>query len=354
LRIVLSHNRLTELTGIATLRNLVKLSVAHNDLHNLPSLAHCPQLKELRLNDNKLIALPSDLRQNNAIEVLDVGNNLVRELSDVSVVGQLPNLINLNFKGNVVATKDNYAPNVKDMVKSLRILDGERFDQKYVQRKLKRDALSRKRSPESAPTSVSETQNALVIIITSKRTTTARLKRTGQQDSLRNSHQRNCRKRRILSSHQRKSKRTSTPTRSSCPRRSPNQPSSSSRRSHPNQSSSSRRSQPKPQRRRQSMFPSKQLPINGPPSQSSGPQRGSNQTSGPASSRSSRRPQQPAQRQHQWRQVPRPSGRSCPKQPRATPWASVLDQDGIDKLKKFVQMPAFWSLSNVHRDNRRG
>jgi Leucine-rich repeat (LRR) protein len=57
---------------------LTKLSAAHNQLTVLPDLTYNVLLKELRLNDNSITTLPESLRQCNAMEIMDLGNNQLK------------------------------------------------------------------------------------------------------------------------------------------------------------------------------------------------------------------------------------------------------------------------------------
>lgn len=78
-QIVLSHNNIETIPNLPTLTSLTKLSVAHNSIRVVPDLSVNAALKELRLNDNKILQLPDTLRQCSALEILDLGNNLMRE-----------------------------------------------------------------------------------------------------------------------------------------------------------------------------------------------------------------------------------------------------------------------------------
>ncbi|GJJ73444.1 hypothetical protein EMPS_05802 [Entomortierella parvispora] len=136
--IVLSHNRIQELPSFPKLTKLTKLSAAHNELRQIPDLSENGMLKELRLNHNKLLTIPDSLRRCTALDILDLGGNMLREWSDVAPLGSLMHLINLNLQGNPICDKPDYKKKILALVPSLRVLDGERFDPRFLEIKAKR------------------------------------------------------------------------------------------------------------------------------------------------------------------------------------------------------------------------
>ncbi|KAJ3187902.1 hypothetical protein HDU85_006295 [Gaertneriomyces sp. JEL0708] len=158
--LVLSHNLLTSTDGLGAFPELTKLSIAHNQLRTFPDLRACPSLKELRLNNNKLLNVPDHIRYLPSLEILDIGHNLIRQTADIANLASLHNLINLNVIGNPFseakqstetdATKNSFREDVLTLCPTLRILDGERFDPKFLERKSKRKALEAKKRKRSA------------------------------------------------------------------------------------------------------------------------------------------------------------------------------------------------------------
>ncbi|KAG0281353.1 hypothetical protein BGZ95_004692 [Linnemannia exigua] len=136
--IVLSHNKIQSLPSFPLLTKLTKLSAAHNEIRQIPDLSENGMLKELRLNHNKLLTIPDSLRRCTALDILDLGGNMLREWSDVAALGSLMHLINLNLQGNPICDKPDYKKKILELVPSLRVLDGERFDPKFLQIKAKR------------------------------------------------------------------------------------------------------------------------------------------------------------------------------------------------------------------------
>ncbi|KAG2231248.1 hypothetical protein INT48_006823 [Thamnidium elegans] len=134
---VISHNKVDRVPRLSSILQLTKLSAAHNQLTEVPDLTHNVLLKEIRLNDNKITQIPETLRKCNAIEIMDFGNNGLANWTDIAALGSLTKLHNLNLKGNPIAKKKDYLEKILDLVPSLRILDGERFDPKFLERKKK-------------------------------------------------------------------------------------------------------------------------------------------------------------------------------------------------------------------------
>ncbi|KAI8067889.1 hypothetical protein BC940DRAFT_300694 [Gongronella butleri] len=139
--LVLSHNHIRTLPSLHALTKLAKLSVSHNMLTELPELsAQNASLKELRVNDNKITTIPAALRKCQLLETLDLGNNEIENWSQIASLGSLNALHNLNLKGNPLAARDDYKEKIMALVPSLRILDGVRFDAKFLERKQKQAA----------------------------------------------------------------------------------------------------------------------------------------------------------------------------------------------------------------------
>ncbi|KAI8148123.1 hypothetical protein BJV82DRAFT_594679 [Fennellomyces sp. T-0311] len=138
--LVLSHNAIKTLPSLPALTNLAKLSLGHNQIQELPDFSSNTALKELRVNDNAISKIPDTLRHCSSLEILDLGNNNLKTWKELAALGSLLQLTNLNLKGNPIAEKDNYQTTIRNLVPSLRILDGERFDAKFLERREKQMA----------------------------------------------------------------------------------------------------------------------------------------------------------------------------------------------------------------------
>ncbi|KAJ3390949.1 hypothetical protein HDU92_000201 [Lobulomyces angularis] len=147
--LVLSHNQIDTLNDIPKLPKLLKLSIAHNKIQTLPfsesvkdnteSLKlKLPKLKELRLNDNLIKNLNRPELISPSLEILDLGSNLIENFEDVEICfKELINLHNLNLKNNPICKIEGYKEKILNLLPNLRILDTERFDQKFLERRKK-------------------------------------------------------------------------------------------------------------------------------------------------------------------------------------------------------------------------
>ncbi|KAJ3240867.1 hypothetical protein HDU78_002069 [Chytriomyces hyalinus] len=163
--LVLSHNKLTALPKpFPHLPQLKKLSVSNNSLTEYPVfMIPAPQIQELRLSHNKLSTLPraplapkkptsnkpapkqTTTHSLPAVKTLDLGSNLIQftTISDLTTVLAFiaPNatLVNLNLKGNPVVDVEGYKEAVvQSCGNALKVLDGVRFDAKFLERREKR------------------------------------------------------------------------------------------------------------------------------------------------------------------------------------------------------------------------
>lgn len=152
--LVLSHNKLPLIPDgmLVNMTNLKKLSLAHNGLKAFP-VGLPPNLQELRLNDNKIPTPSTKPSFPISLTLLDVGNNLLNSLEPAlgTALGDLPNLVNLNLKGNAVCDLPGYRESVllacSEAGKGLglKVLDGKRFDEKFLERKRKKEMSAKKK-----------------------------------------------------------------------------------------------------------------------------------------------------------------------------------------------------------------
>ncbi|KAJ1902020.1 hypothetical protein LPJ66_000344 [Kickxella alabastrina] len=136
--LVISHNEIGKIPDMPLLKELTKISAAHNKIADIPVLTIYPKLKEVRLNDNKIKSIPESIRTCDSLRVIDLGNNKLDEWTSIAPLSSLPRLYNLNLKGNPICNEDRYRERVIEMIPSLRVLDGERFDQWFLDHKEKR------------------------------------------------------------------------------------------------------------------------------------------------------------------------------------------------------------------------
>ena len=89
------------------LPNLTKLSCSNGQLFCIPDLSKCSELKEIRLASNKLNSLANiEKCLPLTIEIIDIGHNLIRKLSDLKKLFLFKKLTSLNVRGNLTSEED--------------------------------------------------------------------------------------------------------------------------------------------------------------------------------------------------------------------------------------------------------
>ncbi|KAJ3073348.1 hypothetical protein HDU98_001761 [Podochytrium sp. JEL0797] len=217
--LILNNNFLTTLPDLSPLTNLNTLVLSHNNLTSLPKpFPRLPQLKKLSLSNNQLVEYPcftappppiQELRMahNNVkllpvknpkagagtytiptLRTLDLGSNALEDLKNLvaalgGVLAPVDALTNLNLKGNPVAMEeeeeeagkgkaDGYKHAViKVAGSSLKVLDGVRFDVKFLERKVKRKEsgwLARQQQEQQGEKGVEEGDDAPAVAVKPK------------------------------------------------------------------------------------------------------------------------------------------------------------------------------------------
>jgi hypothetical protein len=167
--LVLSHNKLSELPEgmLAGMASLKKVSLAHNQLKAFP--VGLPKgLQELRLNDNKIPTPSIKPEFPFSLTLLDVGNNLLKSLEPAlaPALADLPGLVNLTLKGNPVCALPGYRESILLSCSEagggtgLRVLDGNRFDEKFLRRKEKMVGYKKKKEFKEKKKAAAEALNA--------------------------------------------------------------------------------------------------------------------------------------------------------------------------------------------------
>lgn len=162
--LVLSHNpEIDTLDTLPPLPNLVKISCTNCSVTSFPMdlSIKFPKLKELRLSGNKITSIPlrafkvlnvSENITTVPLQILELGNNLIEEFEDISPLKFIASsLFHLSLKGTELSkrydpvTDDNneneYKKTIIDLLPTIRVLDGVRFDPKFIERRKKRQDL---------------------------------------------------------------------------------------------------------------------------------------------------------------------------------------------------------------------
>jgi Leucine-rich repeat (LRR) protein len=149
--IILSDNLIEDMDFFASksFPSLTKISLSHNQIRIIPiGLAKkMPQLKEIRLSGNKITCIPTGALPH-SLEILDLSNNLIGDLADLEGLKQLSRLKNLSIKGCPIGKEQR--EKIREMLPQLRIIDGERFDERwFLKRKQKTENFKAKRRVEA-------------------------------------------------------------------------------------------------------------------------------------------------------------------------------------------------------------
>ena len=139
--LILSDNKLTSLpSALSGMKGLTKLSLANNELRSdsLPDFSPLSALEECRLNGNSgITTIPTGLDALPALSTLEISSTGIASWGEVEKLKAMPALTSLGLKGTPLALQggERYQDKVKELLPGLRILDNQRFDQKYLERK---------------------------------------------------------------------------------------------------------------------------------------------------------------------------------------------------------------------------
>jgi len=130
--LVLSHNKISELSNLSQLTNLKKLAIACNQIGAISdALNNNTALTELRLRGNKIVRIPPNIGHNIHLRLVDICNNGIADKRGLQSLTFLHRLRNLSIKGNPVANQpDGIYDWFQQQIPSLKILDGLNTDTK--------------------------------------------------------------------------------------------------------------------------------------------------------------------------------------------------------------------------------
>ena len=153
--LILSDNELTSLpSSIITLKSLKKLSLANNKLRSdsFPDITPLKALEEIRINGNAGIAsVPEGLTNLPVLSVLELSNTGISAWTEVEKLKECTALVNLGLKSSPLASDADYNEKATTTLPKLRILDNNRFDPKFLQRKEKLKAKQAAEAGEITP-----------------------------------------------------------------------------------------------------------------------------------------------------------------------------------------------------------
>ena len=115
-----------------SLKKLKILSMKNCGLSTIDGIAAVSmKLHELYLSGNKISDI-SDLIGLDKLRILDLESNRIERTEDVALLGLIPALRELVLRGNEAASAEKYRQEVKAIIPSLEILDGEKFEEQVV------------------------------------------------------------------------------------------------------------------------------------------------------------------------------------------------------------------------------
>ncbi|XP_020518415.1 protein phosphatase 1 regulatory subunit 7 isoform X5 [Amborella trichopoda] len=141
--LVLSRNPIQDIgKSLAKGKSIAKLSLSNCQLQTIGlSLISCVDLKELRLAHNRITLLHVELAHNAKLQILDLGNNMIRKWSSIKVISNLHDLKNLNLQGNPIVEKSNLAVKVHRKLPSIRIFNGHPIESTIADPNLSKETI---------------------------------------------------------------------------------------------------------------------------------------------------------------------------------------------------------------------
>lgn len=138
--LVLSRNPIHDIgDSLVKVKSITKLSLSNCRVQTIgSSLKYCVDLKEVRLAHNEITMLPAELAQNVKIQILDLGDNLIRNWSDLQVLSSLQQLKNLNLQGNPIAEKAKLPIKVKKLLPNLQIFNAKPIERDNIRENSKK------------------------------------------------------------------------------------------------------------------------------------------------------------------------------------------------------------------------
>ncbi|CAJ0958257.1 unnamed protein product [Ranitomeya imitator] len=122
----LSHNLIERIEKLERQTRLRELNLAHNRISKIEGVEHMQNLQKLNLSINEIEHIPAWMgKKMKALRTLNLKQNVISSLQDVSRLKPLKDLTSLVLADNPVANLPHYRPYVIFHLRSLNSLDGQ-------------------------------------------------------------------------------------------------------------------------------------------------------------------------------------------------------------------------------------
>ncbi|CAF4561110.1 unnamed protein product, partial [Rotaria magnacalcarata] len=123
----LAHNRISQIEELDGLP-LKYLNLRSNQIRNIDNLDSLQYLQQLNLSCNQLESLTGFPERLNFLEVLDLADNQLYNLSDIDRLSEFRLVRDLNLRGNKITEIDDYRLSIIFKLQHLTVLDRRKID----------------------------------------------------------------------------------------------------------------------------------------------------------------------------------------------------------------------------------
>jgi len=128
--LVISNNKFTEL-DLNGWPKLQKFSATNNQFEAFPNCQALKSIGDIKLNHNAISEIPEWIKGCSRLKILDLGNNKLENFESIVSLKDLPNLENLNLKGNPLCDDPDYIIKVKEAFPKLKTFDFKKLSELY-------------------------------------------------------------------------------------------------------------------------------------------------------------------------------------------------------------------------------
>uniref|UniRef100_A0A7M5WJL9 NXF1/2/3/5-like leucine-rich repeat domain-containing protein n=2 Tax=Clytia hemisphaerica TaxID=252671 RepID=A0A7M5WJL9_9CNID len=128
--LVISNNKFTEL-DLNGWPKLQKFSATNNHFEAFPNCQALKSIGDIKLNHNAISEIPEWIKGCSRLKILDLGNNKLENFESIVSLKDLPNLENLNLKGNPLCDDPDYIIKVKEAFPKLKTFDFKKLSELY-------------------------------------------------------------------------------------------------------------------------------------------------------------------------------------------------------------------------------